>query len=67
LDRFLKEFNEFADKRNGIPLLNQSPFVEMRHVEAAYGARWREFSARVKAADPQRRMLNPFFADLLSG
>jgi hypothetical protein len=66
-DRFLKEFNEFADKRNGIPLLNQSPFVEMRHVEAAYGARWREFSARVKAADPQRRMLNPFFADLLSG
>jgi hypothetical protein len=66
-DRFLKEFNEFADKRNGIPLLNQSPFVEMRHVEAAYGARSREFSARVKAADPQRRMLNPFFADLLSG
>lgn len=65
-DRFLKEFNEFAYKRNGIPLLNQSPFVERRHVEAAYGARWKEFSARVRAADPQRRMLNPFFADLLS-
>ncbi|WP_197424006.1 FAD-binding protein [Bradyrhizobium valentinum] len=66
-DNFLKEFNEFAYKRNGIPLLNQSPFVERRHVEAAYGARWKEFSARVKEADPQRRMLNPFFADLLSG
>ncbi|KRR02646.1 FAD-binding protein [Bradyrhizobium valentinum] len=66
-DKFLKEFNEFAYKRNGIPLLNQSPFVERRHVEAAYGARWKEFSARVKEADPQRRMLNPFFADLLSG
>jgi FAD/FMN-containing dehydrogenase len=65
-DRFLKEFNEFAYKRNGVPLLNQSPFVERRHVEAAYGARWKEFSARVKEADPQRRMLNPFFADLLS-
>jgi FAD/FMN-containing dehydrogenase len=65
-DRFLKEFNEFAYKRHGIPLLNQSPFVERRHVEAAYGARWQEFSARVKHADPQRRMLNPFFADLLS-
>jgi hypothetical protein len=48
-------------------LLNQSPFVERRHVEAAYGARWKEFSARVKEADPQGRMLNPFFADLLSG
>ena len=66
-DNFLKEFNEFAYKRNGIPLLNQSPFVERRHVEAAYGARWKEFSARVKEADPQGRMLNPFFADLLSG
>ena len=65
-DRFLQEFNEFAYKRNGIPLLNQSPFVERRHVEAAYGARWKEFSAQVKQADPQRRMLNPFFADLLS-
>jgi len=65
-DRFLKEFNDFAHRRNGIPLLNQSPFVEKRHVEAAYGARWMEFSARVRKADPQQRMLNPFFADLLS-
>jgi hypothetical protein len=65
-DRFLKEFNEFAHKRNGIPLLNQSPFVERRHVEAAYGARWKDFSARVRQADPGRRMLNPFFEELLS-
>jgi len=65
-DRFLNEFNEFAHKRNGIPLLNQSPFVNRRHVEAAYGARWKQFSAQVKAADPQQRMLNPFFAGLLS-
>jgi hypothetical protein len=65
-DVFLKEFNEFAHKRNGIPLLNQSPFVERRHVEAAYGVRWREFSARAREADPQRRMLNPFFEQLLS-
>jgi len=27
-DRFLQEFNEFAYKRNGVPLLNQSPFVK---------------------------------------
>jgi hypothetical protein len=66
-DRFLNEFNEFAYKKNGIPLLNQSPFVERRHVEQAYGERWQAFSAQVKAADPQQRMLNPFFADLLSG
>jgi hypothetical protein len=65
-DRFLKEFNEFAYKRKGIPLLNQSPFVERRHVEAAYGARWHEFSQWVRQQDPQQRMLNAFFAELLS-
>ena len=65
-DKFLNEFNEFAYKRKGIPLLNQSPFVARRHVEAAYGERWKKFSTQVKAADPQRRMLNGFFAGLLS-
>ncbi|WP_167561293.1 FAD-binding protein [Bradyrhizobium sp. AS23.2] len=65
-DGFLKEFNEFASKRGGIPLLNQSPFITKSHVEAAYGTRWINFSAQVRQADPQGRMLNPFFADLLS-
>jgi hypothetical protein len=64
-DRFLQEFNEFAYQRNGVPLLNQSPFLEKRHVSAAYGERWREFSAWVNAADPTGRMRNPFFAGLL--
>jgi FAD/FMN-containing dehydrogenase len=63
---FLRQFNEFAWRRNGIPLLNQSPFVERRHVEAAYGERWRIFSDWVGTVDPDGRMLNPFFAGLLS-
>lgn len=63
---FLRQFNEFAAQRNGIPLLNQSPFVERKHVEAAYGQRWFQFSAAVRTADPGGRMLNPFFAALLS-
>jgi hypothetical protein len=63
---FLRQFNEFAYQRNGIPLLNQSPFVERKHIEAAYGQRWLRFCAAVRAADPQGRMLNPFFAALLS-
>ena len=37
-DRFLKEFNEFATTRNGIPLLNQSPFVTRAQCEQAFGA-----------------------------
>jgi UDP-N-acetylenolpyruvoylglucosamine reductase len=65
-DVFLKEFNEFASRRNGIPLLNQSPFVERQHVEAAYGPRWQQFSLQARQADPGRRMLNPFFDALLA-
>jgi hypothetical protein len=61
----LQRFNEFAYERNGIPLLNQSPFVERKHVEAAYGARWFEFSEWVASMDPDGRMLNPFFRELL--
>ena len=63
---FLRRFNDFAHRRGGVPLLNQSPFIERRHVEAAYGQRWLEFSRWVATVDPGRRMLNPFFASLLS-
>jgi FAD/FMN-containing dehydrogenase len=62
---FLHAFNDFAFERGGTPLLNQSPFVERKHVEAAYGQRWRDFSGWVSTVDPTGRMLNPFFRDLL--
>ena len=63
---FLNAFNDFAYQNHGIPLLNQSPFVQQQHVAAAYGQRWVQFSAAVRAADPTGRMLNPFFAALLA-
>jgi hypothetical protein len=63
---FLLAFNDFAYQRKGIPLLNQSPFVERKHVEAAWGQRWLDFSQWVRAMDPAGRMLNQYFAALLS-
>jgi len=63
---FLRQFNEFSYQRNGRPLLNQSPFIERKHVEAAYEQRWFEFSQWVRTMDPDGRMLNPFFSSLLS-
>lgn len=63
---FLQQFNDFAFQNHGLPLLNQSPFVQRAHVEAAFGQRWLQFSAAVRSADPGGRMLNPFFAALLS-
>ncbi len=65
-DKFLVAFNEFASQRNGIPLLNQSPFVTREQVEAAYGQRWTDFSKWVYKSDPAGRMTNPYFAALLS-
>lgn len=65
-DRFLHEFNEFAAKRAGIPLFNQSPFITRQQCEQAYAQRWTEFSAWVRSVDPDGRMLNPFFKELLS-
>ncbi len=63
---FLQAFNRFAAQRNGIPLLNQSPFVDGPQVQAAYGQRWLDFSDWVRTMDPTGRMLNPFFAGLLA-
>lgn len=66
-DFFLTEFNNWASQRNGIPLLNQSPFVSRTQVESAYGERWERFRAWIKTVAPDERMLNPFFSELLSG
>jgi FAD/FMN-containing dehydrogenase len=62
---FLKAFNEWAHKRGGVPLLNQSPFVKKEHVLSAYGDRWKKLGDWLKTVDPNRRMVNEFFAELL--
>jgi hypothetical protein len=65
-ERFLHEFNEWSYARGGRPLLNQSPFITKQHVVAAYGDRWRKLCDWVRAADPDGRMVSPFFAALLA-
>jgi FAD/FMN-containing dehydrogenase len=62
---FLKAFNEWAHQRGGLPLLNQSPFVTKQHVVDAYGARWKKLGDWLRVIDPERRMVNDFFAGLL--
>jgi len=62
---FLEAFNEWAHERGGLPLLNQSPFVTRKHVVDAYGDRWRKLGEWLATIDPERRMVNEFFAELL--
>jgi len=63
---FLEAFNDWAHRRGGVPLLNQSPFVKREHVVSAYGERWKKLSDWVRTIDPDGRMRNPFFQELLS-
>jgi hypothetical protein len=63
---FLIAFNDFASQQNGIPLLNQSPFVTQAQVQKAFGDRWQQFSDAVHSIDPNGRSLNGYFAGLLN-
>jgi hypothetical protein len=62
---FLEAFNDFAAQRGGKPLLNQSPFVQRAHVEAAYGQRWLDLVKWLRTMDPGQRMVNQYFAGLM--
>jgi hypothetical protein len=39
--------------------------VTREQVMAAYGDRWKQHRDWVRSVDPQRRMVNEFFGDLL--
>jgi hypothetical protein len=53
------------DQNSLFPLLNQSPGVTREQTAAAYGPRWKTFSDWVRSVDPQGRLRNPFFDELL--
>jgi hypothetical protein len=48
-----------------VPLLNQSPFVTKQQVVDAYGDRWKKLGDWLRVIDPEHRMVNEFFAELL--
>lgn len=62
---FVIEFNEFCSQRGGIPLLNQTRSLTPEQVAQAFGARLKLFNALRKRLDPDDRMLNVYFAQLL--
>jgi FAD/FMN-containing dehydrogenase len=62
---FVIEFNEFCSQRGGLPLLNQTRSLTPEHVSQAFGARLKLFNGMRKRLDPDDRMLNVYFAQLL--
>ncbi len=62
---FVIEFNEFCSQRGGIPILNQTRSLTQEQTAHAFGARLKLFNALRKRLDPDDRMLNVYFQQML--
>lgn len=62
---FLVEYNQFCMDRGGFPLLNQTYGLTSAIVKKAFGDRWKTFEETRRAYDPNNRLLNAYFRDLI--
>ena len=63
---FLSAYNEFCSARAGLPLFNQTPFLTRDQVKKAFGKRLDDLAAARQEADPNDRLLDSHFRELLS-
>lgn len=65
-DDFLLAYNQFCVNLNGKPLPNQTPGLTAAVLQGAYGDKLKVLEATRKQYDPQDRLLNDYFRELLS-
>jgi len=65
-EEFLLSYNAFCSERGGMPLFNQTPFITREMARRAFGPRLQQFEARRKQIDPEDRLLDQYFRELLS-
>jgi len=65
-ERFLRAYNDFCCARGGLPLFNQTPFLTREQVKKAFGNRLADFAKARREADPEDRLLDSYFHELLS-
>lgn len=63
---FLEAFNDFCSEHDGKPLFNQSWGLKPHHVRKAFGDRVDEFEEYRRRFDPNERLLNSYFRELLA-
>jgi FAD binding domain/D-arabinono-1,4-lactone oxidase len=63
---FLTAYNQFCSARGGVPLFNQTDEITPAQVQQALGDRLKTFAAARKNYDPNGRLLNAFFREMLS-
>jgi hypothetical protein len=62
---FVDAFNEFSSQRGGWPLFNQSPRLTGAQVQKAYADRLAAFAVFQRRYDPENRLVNAYFAEIL--
>jgi hypothetical protein len=65
-DQFLVAYNQFSSGQGGIPLFNQTNSITPAQAQKAWGDRLKTFAAARKTYDPDGRLLNDYFRDLLA-
>jgi FAD/FMN-containing dehydrogenase len=64
-EAFLDAYNELCSNQGGIPLFNQTARVTAGQAQKGLGERLKSFAKTRKNYDPDNRLLNGFFRDLL--
>jgi FAD/FMN-containing dehydrogenase len=65
-EEFLHHYNDFCAERRGVPLFNQTPFLTREQAQKAFAERLKLFADYRRQADPENRLLDSYFRDLLS-
>lgn len=63
---FLREYNELCIRLGGVPLFNQTALLTRRLVDKAFGERVAYFDHFRRQFDPNDRLLNDYFRELLA-
>lgn len=63
---FLAAYNAFCSERGGVPLFNQTKHILPAQARRAFGERLQMFEAQRRQLDPDNRMLNAYFAEILA-
>lgn len=65
-EEFLQAYNEWCSQHGGVPLLNQTKWIERHQFHKAFGERAATFERYRKEFDPDDRLLSKYFADLVA-
>ena len=63
---FLKAYNAFCSGHGGVPLFNQTKWIEPYQATKAFRERLVTFKEKQKKYDPTNRLLNEYFGRMLA-